>query len=136
VTAAGRLAEAQAALVEFESRNPRSREDVQEGVAQWVADARKVSAVDIGGVIAGGGSLQHDHLGGVVRAYVLASDDFATWLANQVDARGLLPCKKRESELKRLQKAVADAEKAIVREKLEADRAAAEAELAKLDGGG
>jgi hypothetical protein len=132
VTGEEKLVQAKAALLDFQSKHPRSREDVQEGAVQWLADARRVTQMDVGGYIAGGGSLHPDHMAAAVTAYVVGSEGFAAWLMEQVDAGGLLPRRKREGEIKRLAKVVSDAETAIVRAQLEADTAAAEAKLAEL----
>ena len=135
MTAADQLAQARAALLEFQSEHPRSREDVQEGAEAWLRDARRVTHLDVAGYIAGGGSLHPDHLRAAVDAFIVDGEAFASWLKAGIDGASLLPRKKRDAELKRLEKAVKDAETAIVRAELEADKAAAEAKLAALEGG-
>jgi hypothetical protein len=133
MTSGERLEAAKADLVEFQSRHPRSREGVQEEIQQWLADGRQTTKVDIGGVIVGGGSLHPDHLTAAVRAFVVDSDAFAAWITEQADARDLLPRKKLNTERAKLEKAVREAETAIVREQLQAQRAEAEAKLAELE---
>jgi hypothetical protein len=122
-------------LLDFESKHPRSREDVQETAEKWLADARRITEINLGGYIAGGGSLHPDHMTAAVTAYIVGSDAFANWVTERVDAGGLMSRRKRSGELKRLERAVSEAEKAIMRARLQADRAAAEAQLAELDGG-
>jgi hypothetical protein len=134
MTGEERLDQAKAALLDFQSKHPRSREDVQEGAERWLADACRVSEFDLGGYLAGGGSLQRDHLASAIDAFVIASPEFAAWVREQVDAGGLMPRKKCEAEQAKLEKAVRDAETALVRARLEADKAAAVAKLAELDG--
>jgi hypothetical protein len=128
-----KLAEARAARLDFQSAHPRAKEDVAEGAAAWLADARRVTRLDVAGYIAGGGSLHHEHLNAAVTAFVVDSDAFASWMTAGIESAQLLPRKKRDAELKRLAKAVKDAETAIVREQLEAEKTAAEVKLAALE---
>jgi hypothetical protein len=133
MTLEDKLADARAALIDFQSANPRSREDVHESAEAWLADARRVTRLDVAGYVAGGGSLHPDHLNAAVLAFVVESDAFASWLTAGIDSGQLLPRKKRGGEIKRLQKAVQSCETAIVREQLEADKSAAEQKLAELE---
>jgi hypothetical protein len=128
-----KLASSREALIDFQSEHPRSREDVVEAAEGWLADAKRVTALDVGACIAGG--LQHEHLNRAILSFVVDSDAFASWLKAGIDGGSLIPRRKRDGEIKRLEKAVRDAETAIVREQLEAEKTAAETKLAALERG-
>jgi hypothetical protein len=128
-----KLEQAKAELLDFQSRHPRSREDVAEAADEWLAGAQKVSAFDLATVLGGGGVLDRDHLRAVVDAFVISSSQFAAWVAEEVDARGLMSRKKQFAELAKLERAVSDAERDIVRAQLEAEKAAVESRLAELE---
>jgi hypothetical protein len=130
-----KLAQARDALLDFQSANPRSREDVHESAEAWLRDAKQVTRLDVAGYIVGGHGLHPDHLRAAVDAFVVESDGFADWLKAGIDNGQLLPRRKRDGEIKRLERAVEEAERSIIRAELEADKAAAEAKLAALERG-
>jgi hypothetical protein len=130
MTPEGKLEQARAALLGFESANPRAKEDLREAAEAWIADARHVVALDVTAAVSGG--LQREHLASVIDAFTVASPAFRDWLLAQVNDVGLISRKQRDGELKRLQKAVRDADAAVARAGLEAEKRAVEERLAAL----
>ena len=136
MTGEQRLEQVQAALARFRAEHPYSREQVVQFAEGWLTDARRVTAWDLGPVFAGGGRLDFDNLAAAVRAYTVASDGFREWVLGNVDQAALLPERKHAAQLRKLERTVREAETAIVRERLEAQREAVESELARLESDG
>lgn len=129
-----KLADAREALLDFESANPRSKEDAREAAESWLETAVAVAAFDVAGAV-GGAGLQREHLALALDAYTVTSEQFRSWVLAQASGDGLLSRKDRDKRLASLRKTVQSAETAIVREQLEADKQAAEMKLAALERG-
>jgi hypothetical protein len=125
-----KLTKAREELLAFESANPQAKEDLREAAEAWLRDAQRVTAIELVSVIAGG--LQREHLISAINSFVVASPAFREALLAQVNEVGLLTRKQRDSELKRLGKTVREAEAALARAGLEAERRALEERLAAL----
>jgi hypothetical protein len=127
-----RLEQARAELLDFESQHPRSREHVQESCGELAQERRECdgSQLERDGLVRG--SFHAPQIGQAIVAFVVQSEEFGAWLREQADDGSLLPRKKRDAELKRLERAGREADTAIVRERLEREKRAAETKLAEL----
>jgi hypothetical protein len=130
-----RLAQAEAALLDFQSEQPRSREDAREAAEAWLAEARHVTAIDLAPVFTGGGSLHPANMKAAIEAFIVASPEFERWLLSHVDGRSLLPQKKRQAKVQELEKAVRGAEKAVARDRLANQQRKVEVHLAAFEDG-
>lgn len=132
MNSAEKLATARAELLAYETRYPRSKEDVAEEAKVWLENARTTTGPDVPGLLGSAGRYGQETAYALVLAYVLDSQPFADWLlARAVDQR--LPSRKeREKQLDRFRRAVRASEAACVREEIENKKAALEDELKAL----